>query len=49
MSEVKKKRKGRIKKERIRMSIQDPRERIRNFDEVTLGFSKEEAIAEATR
>ena len=49
MSEVKKKRKGRLKKERIHMSIQDPRERIRNFDEVTLGFSKEEAIAEATR
>jgi glutamate synthase (NADPH/NADH) small chain len=49
MSEVKKKRKRRIIKERIHMSIQDPRERIRNFDEVTLGFSKEEAIAEATR
>ncbi|MHA1236292.1 MAG: NADPH-dependent glutamate synthase [Candidatus Hodarchaeales archaeon] len=49
MSEVKKKRKRRIIKERIHMSIQDPRERIRNFDEVTLGFSKEEAMAEATR
>ena len=49
MSEVKKKRKRRIIKDRIRMSIQDPRERIRNFNEVALGFSKEEAIAEATR
>lgn len=49
MSEAKKKRKGKLKKERIHMSIQDPRERIRNFDEVAFGFSKEEAINEATR
>jgi glutamate synthase (NADPH/NADH) small chain len=49
MSEPKKKGKGRLKKERIHMSIQDPQERIRNFDEVTLGFSKEEAFTEASR
>ncbi|MHA2062675.1 MAG: NAD(P)-binding protein, partial [Candidatus Sifarchaeia archaeon] len=49
MSEEKIKRRGKLKKERIHMSIQDPRERIRNFDEVALGFSREEALIEATR
>ena len=31
------------------MQIQDPRERIRNFKEVALGYTKEEAIEEANR
>ncbi|MHA1168324.1 MAG: NADPH-dependent glutamate synthase [Candidatus Hodarchaeales archaeon] len=39
----------RIKKPRIRMRNQDHLERIRNFDEVSLGYSEEEAIAEAER
>ena len=39
----------RTKKQRIRMQIQDPGERIRNFEEVALGFSQEEALEEASR
>ncbi|MFX1505388.1 MAG: NADPH-dependent glutamate synthase [Promethearchaeota archaeon] len=39
----------RTKKQRIRMQIQDPGERIRNFEEVALGFSEEEALEEASR
>ncbi|MHA2176547.1 MAG: dihydropyrimidine dehydrogenase, partial [Candidatus Hodarchaeales archaeon] len=31
------------------MSIQDSQERIRNFNEVALGFSEEEALEEAAR
>ncbi|TGC08034.1 NADPH-dependent glutamate synthase [Methanolobus halotolerans] len=31
------------------MPHQDPKERIRNFDEVALGYSKEQALAEAAR
>ncbi|UCG01748.1 MAG: NADPH-dependent glutamate synthase [Candidatus Heimdallarchaeota archaeon] len=37
------------KKQRIRMQIQDSGERIRNFEEVALGFTEEEAIEEASR
>lgn len=36
-------------KDRVRMREQDPKERIKNFDEVSLGYSQEEAIEEATR
>ncbi|MBP3766306.1 MAG: NADPH-dependent glutamate synthase [Bacilli bacterium] len=35
--------------ERVSMSVQDKLKRINNFDEVELGFSKEEAIKEASR
>jgi glutamate synthase (NADPH/NADH) small chain len=35
--------------ERVEMGLQDANERVRNFDEVMLGYSKEEAIAEAKR
>jgi glutamate synthase (NADPH/NADH) small chain len=35
--------------ERIKMKVQDADERIRNFEEVALGYTKEEAIAEAQR
>ncbi|MFX0152189.1 MAG: NADPH-dependent glutamate synthase [Candidatus Hodarchaeota archaeon] len=31
------------------MSVQDPRERIKNFEEVALGLTEEEAVLEATR
>ncbi|MFW9903891.1 MAG: NADPH-dependent glutamate synthase [Candidatus Thorarchaeota archaeon] len=39
----------RTKKQRIRMQVQDPEERIRNFEEVALGFTEEEAVEEASR
>ena len=32
--------------ERVNMPVQDKAKRIHNFDEVELGFSKEEAIKE---
>lgn len=35
--------------ERVNMPVQDKTKRIHNFDEVELGFSKEEAIKEASR
>ena len=35
--------------ERIPISVQPPEERINNFDEVCLGYTEEEAIAEAKR
>ncbi|MEY8302777.1 NADPH-dependent glutamate synthase [Anaerosalibacter bizertensis] len=34
---------------RVPISVQDPEERIKNFDEVCLGYTEEEAIAEAKR
>lgn len=37
------------KQPRIRMRVQDERERTRNFQEVALGFSEEEALIEADR
>ncbi|MHA2202601.1 MAG: NADPH-dependent glutamate synthase [Candidatus Hodarchaeales archaeon] len=37
------------KKHRIRMQTQEPGERIRNFEEVALGFTEEEALEEASR
>jgi glutamate synthase (NADPH/NADH) small chain len=41
--------KTRLKKKRVHMSVQDSEERIRNFDEVALGLTHEEAIFEASR
>ena len=35
--------------ERVNMPVQDKTKRIHNFYEVELGFSKEEAIKEASR
>ena len=35
--------------DRIKMKVQDADERIHNFDEVALGYSREEAMAEAQR
>ncbi|HHW27833.1 MAG TPA: NADPH-dependent glutamate synthase [Firmicutes bacterium] len=36
-------------KDRVPMSMQDPKERARNFLPVALGYSEEEALAEASR
>lgn len=36
-------------KDRVPMKEQDPKERRKNFDEVALGYTEEEAIAEASR
>ncbi len=38
-----------FKRDRVPMREQDPKERIKNFDEVPYGYSLEEAIAEAQR
>ncbi|MFX0084760.1 MAG: NAD(P)-binding protein, partial [Candidatus Hodarchaeota archaeon] len=48
-AENKEDKKKRIKKQRIHMSVQDSTERIRNFNEVALGYTEEEAIEEASR
>ncbi|MFX0016606.1 MAG: NADPH-dependent glutamate synthase [Promethearchaeota archaeon] len=37
------------KRQRVHMQAQDPAERIRNFEEVTLGYTESEAIEEASR
>ena len=34
---------------RVPISEQDPKERATNFDEVCLGYTEEEAVAEASR
>ncbi len=39
----------RLKKQRVVMGHQDPNDRIRNFEEVALGFNLEEAKEEASR
>ncbi len=49
MSIPREEKKKRLKKQRIHMSIQDSQERIRNFQEVALGFTEEEALEEASR
>ena len=38
-----------LQPERTHMPIQDPAERVRNFDEVTFGYSEEDALQEAGR
>ena len=45
----KKKKISDIQPERTHMPIQDPAERIRNFAEVTFGYSEEDALLEADR
>ncbi|MHA1974123.1 MAG: NADPH-dependent glutamate synthase [Candidatus Hodarchaeales archaeon] len=42
-------RKARLKKERVHMSLQNPTDRIKNFEEVALGLTREEALIEASR
>ena len=49
MSDAREEKKKRLKKERVHMSVQDSRERIRNFNEVALGFTEDEALEEAAR
>jgi len=51
MGSEKKKRKkiSELQPERTHMPIQDPAERIENFDEVTFGYSEEDALREAGR
>ncbi len=41
--------KPKIRKKAVPMLKQDPRERIRNFNEVSFGYSEEQAVAEAER
>ncbi len=41
--------KPKIRKETVPMLKQDPKERIHNFNEVALGYSEEQAVAEAER
>jgi glutamate synthase (NADPH/NADH) small chain len=41
--------KPKIKKEAVPMSKQDPKERGHNFNEVALGYTEEQAVAEAER
>ncbi|MHB8174688.1 MAG: dihydropyrimidine dehydrogenase, partial [Nitrospirota bacterium] len=49
MTEEKKEGQGRPKVPRQSMPEQDPHVRARNFDEVTLGYTEEQALLEASR
>ena len=41
--------KGKIKADRQTMPLQDAMERSRNFNEVSLGYTEEQALLEASR
>jgi len=43
------KKKRKMKPDRVKIKMQDPSERIHNFDEVVLGYTREAAIEEAKR
>ncbi|MDI9395006.1 MAG: NADPH-dependent glutamate synthase [Euryarchaeota archaeon] len=49
MEELHEEKQGKAKKERTPMPEQPAEERIKNFSEVALGYSKEDALAEASR
>lgn len=49
MQEINEEKTGNAKKERTPMPEQTAEERIKNFKEVTLGYTKEDALAEASR
>ena len=49
MAETKPKSKPKLKKEAVKMPKQAPKERVKNFNEVALGYSEEQAIEEANR
>jgi glutamate synthase (NADPH/NADH) small chain len=49
VAETKPKPKPKIKKESVKMPKQAPKERVKNFNEVALGYSEEQAIEEANR
>lgn len=44
-----KKQKKKMSPQRVKMRMQDPEQRIHNFEEVTLGYTRAEAIEEAQR
>ena len=49
MTETKPKPKPKIKKKVIEMPKQDPKKRVRNFNEVALGYTEEQTLEEASR
>jgi len=49
VAETKPKPKPKIKKESVEMPKQKPKERVKNFNEVALGYTEEQAIEEANR
>lgn len=49
MAETKPKPKPKIKKEAIEMPKQEPKVRVKNFNEVALGYTEEQALEEASR
>jgi len=49
VAETKPKPKPKIKKEAVKMPKQKPKERVKNFNEVALGYTEEQAIEEANR
>lgn len=49
MAETKPKPKPKIKKEAIEMPKQEPNVRVKNFNEVALGYTEEQALEEASR
>jgi glutamate synthase (NADPH/NADH) small chain len=49
VAETKPKPKPKIKKEAVEMPKQKPKERVKNFNEVALGYSEEQALEEANR
>ena len=49
MAEAKPKPKPKIKKEAVKMPKQKPKERVKNFNEVALGYTEEHALEEASR
>ncbi len=49
MTKTKPKPKPKIKKKVIEMPKQDPKKRVRNFNEVALGYAEEQALEEASR
>ena len=49
MAETKPKPKPKIKKEVVKMPKQKPKERVKNFNEVALGYTEEQALEEASR
>jgi glutamate synthase (NADPH/NADH) small chain len=49
VAETKPKPKPKIKKEAVEMPKQKPKERVKNFNEVALGYSEAQALEEANR
>jgi glutamate synthase (NADPH/NADH) small chain len=49
VAEAKPKPKPKIKKEAVKMPKQKPKERVKNFNEVALGYTEEQALEEASR